>query len=221
MITSGAPGVCYRCRLRRLRPPPQSFLTASSRALGGRPPILRSFSNSSTARSYGGPNPFDEDYNEKPRIVRYDGKKHVSRDRLLEERSARLNSNMLGKPAYAIVMRDRGIRNRRQPSPVPDDDVYAPEPTSIGDLLNNRGRRMTAEEVRDSINSLRPIGETAMSESAFRKLQESLANGFLTVHLQDYLAYHKRNTLPYQRLLVGEEIAETGEKKPAGKKIEA
>lgn len=212
-ITGGA--ICLRCRLRLLRQSTQPF-RASSRIFQIQHPSLRRFASESPARAFGQnqlaegqDEAFDskeqaqddklgnreKEYGVKRTDVR---KRHLSRNRILTEDAQNLNSDMLGKPASVIVMRDGGLYQKkdRPPAAVGPDNEPDTQPINIEALLNSQREPPDLQEVRKNIRSLRPKTETALSEREFRKLQASLTDGFLSAQLHEYLEYHKRNGHP-------------------------
>ncbi|KAI8632668.1 hypothetical protein F5Y19DRAFT_326625 [Xylariaceae sp. FL1651] len=193
MIARGAPvgAVCLRCRLRLLHQ-----LTP-----------IRSVTSDATAthhvhdRGDGDGDGANQDRTHrskgKLRTKRLDlRKKHLSGNRVLNEASASLGAAMLGKPAYAIVMRDGGVVQRNQ-AELPSD---AGEHTSqhlaakIEALIESQREPLTLTEVRSNIDDLRPQLERTLSEKDFRRLQHLLTEGFLSKQLQDYINWHKANT---------------------------
>ncbi|KAI1417141.1 mitochondrial inner-membrane-bound regulator-domain-containing protein [Hypoxylon sp. FL1857] len=208
-----APGVsssaiCLRCRLRLLRQSSQPF-HASSRIFRLQHPGLRRFATESPARAVdpdrvvegqghapgseeqaqdGSPGSRENQYGAKRRDVR---KRRLSRNRILTEDAQNLESDMLGKPASVIVMRDGGLYRKKGPPLAPDSPESEPDnqPTDIEALLNSQREPPNPEEVRENIDGLRPKTEKALSEREFRKLQSLLTDGFLSAQLQDYLDY--------------------------------
>ncbi|KAJ8121861.1 hypothetical protein ONZ43_g1796 [Nemania bipapillata] len=110
--------------------------------------------------------------------------------RLLKEAVASLGTDVLGKPAYAIVMRDGGkVKKRKLPKASVDE-----EPGSSGNiaesieaLIDSQRESPAQDEVRSNIEGLRPTTDTVLLEKDFRKLQRLLTRGFLSTQLQDYL----------------------------------
>ncbi|ORY55660.1 mitochondrial inner-membrane-bound regulator-domain-containing protein [Pseudomassariella vexata] len=122
-------------------------------------------------------------------------KQHFDRNRVLTEGSASLGSDMLGKPAYAILMKERG-KIKDTPPPVSDDLDHAlptPEPVDIQALLNSQSGPVTDSEVRANIDELRPE-ETVLSAKEFRRIQKELESCFLNMQLQNYIeAFQAQN----------------------------
>ncbi|KAI2770667.1 mitochondrial inner-membrane-bound regulator-domain-containing protein [Daldinia loculata] len=211
-VTSGA--ICLRCRLRLLHRSAQPFQASSriscSRITRTQHPTLRRFYGDSTARSLDDDlAPEDEDVNPENKNKARDRKREhgagratktltlhkrrLSRDRVLMEDSGSLGTDMLGKPASVIIMRDKGLRRRKYNPSAPDDSDAKPDnrPANLEALLNLQRETPTAEEVRDNIHNLKPKSDTTMPERDFRKLQAELMSGFLTGQLHDYLEHHK------------------------------
>ncbi|KAI1354043.1 hypothetical protein F5Y01DRAFT_275008 [Xylaria sp. FL0043] len=117
-------------------------------------------------------------------------KRHLSRNRILQETAARTGSDMLGKPWYAIVMRDRGTIDPKGLPLLPEitDDATT---TSAEALLDNQHGTPTPDKVRSSIEALRPQTDTMLRKKDFKKLQRLLIQGFLKAQLQDYLKVHQ------------------------------
>ncbi|KAI1803659.1 mitochondrial inner-membrane-bound regulator-domain-containing protein [Daldinia bambusicola] len=209
-VTGGA--ICLRCRLRLLRQTPRLFQT-SNQFVRNQRSILQRFYSDSTAL------PTDEDLipeddglglenrNERGYRKREHGrgrgvksldlrKKHLSRNRVLEEGSGSLDIGMLGKPASVIIMRDEGLYRKKDRRPyVPEDLGEEPDnrPANLEALLELQREMPTTEEVYANIDSLKPKSETSMPEREFRKLQAKLMDGFLSPQLHGYLEYYKQN----------------------------
>ncbi|KAI0886096.1 mitochondrial inner-membrane-bound regulator-domain-containing protein [Annulohypoxylon maeteangense] len=121
-------------------------------------------------------------------------KRRLSRNRILTEDAQSIDSDMLGKPASVIIMRDGGIY-RRKNIPIHSNDAEGElnnRNTDIEALLDSQRTPLVAEEVRKNIHSLKPKTETVLSEREFRKLQALLIGGFLNTQLSDYLDHHRR-----------------------------
>ncbi|KAI2619728.1 mitochondrial inner-membrane-bound regulator-domain-containing protein [Hypoxylon sp. NC1633] len=128
-------------------------------------------------------------------------KRHLSRNRILTEVAENLGSDMLGKPASVIVMRDGGLyRNKDRSLENLEDDTTNHQKTSIEALLDSQQKPPVAHEVRENVDSLRPKTETALSEREFRKLQALLTDGFLSYQLSDYLEHHRHHRPPHEPL---------------------
>ncbi|KAI0112846.1 mitochondrial inner-membrane-bound regulator-domain-containing protein [Daldinia grandis] len=207
-VTSGA--ICLRCRLRLLHRSAQPF-QPPSRITRIQHPSLQRFYRDSAAHSLDNDRaPEDEDMNLENKNEPRDGKREhgarhgtknltlrknrLSRDRVLMEDSGSLGTDMLGKPASVIIMRDKGLRRRKYNPSAPDDFDNKPDnrPANLEALLNLQRETPTAEEIHDNVHSLRPESDTAMPERSFRKLQAELINGFLSGQLYDYLKHHRR-----------------------------
>ncbi|KAK8102875.1 hypothetical protein PG984_016021 [Apiospora sp. TS-2023a] len=117
-------------------------------------------------------------------------KRRLSRNRLLSEASESLGQDMLGKPAYAIVMKDLGLYKSNKRSAEAADTATAREESSqleIQALLDQQDAPATAEEVRANIDGLCPDSETYLPEKEFRRIQHELTEGFLKSQLSDYI----------------------------------
>ncbi|KAK8070864.1 hypothetical protein PG997_011067 [Apiospora hydei] len=96
---------------------------------------------------------------------------HLSRNRLLTEASENLGSDMLGKPAYAIVMKDQGLYRQKKRSAVPvDTDAATTEEQSsqleIQALLEHQDEPVTPEELVDYIDSFKAALKEATEAGA-------------------------------------------------------
>ncbi|KAI1749308.1 hypothetical protein F4782DRAFT_514124 [Xylaria castorea] len=180
MITRGAPfgGVCLRCRLRRVRQLTPIRYVTSDASNAHHPDRLTS-------------NGTDSDGN----IVRYSNKnlrkRHVSGNRVLKEAAASLGSDMLGKPAYAIVMRDGGKLRKRKIPFGPDENENEPKSpaklaATIETLVDSQRKLPSSHEVRSNIDDLRPKTDKVLTRKDFMKLKQLLINGFLSAQLRDY-----------------------------------
>ncbi|RYP63356.1 hypothetical protein DL770_009414 [Monosporascus sp. CRB-9-2] len=116
-------------------------------------------------------------------------KKHHAKGRVLVEATESLGTNMLGRPAQALVMKESVYRKKRLASVILGDE---PGPTDMEALLDTRTEPATPEEARANIDELRPRTETLLSEKAFRKLQKDLTDGFLKRQLKDYIENFKQ-----------------------------
>ncbi|KAK8024018.1 hypothetical protein PG993_012084 [Apiospora rasikravindrae] len=117
---------------------------------------------------------------------------HLSRNRLLTEASENLGTDMLGKPAYAIVMKDQGLyRQRKRSAEAIDTGTGTVQEESsqleIQSLLEHQDEPATPEEVRANIDGLCPESETYLPEKEFRRIQYELTEGFLKSQLVDYI----------------------------------
>ncbi|KAL7621247.1 hypothetical protein AAE478_008564 [Parahypoxylon ruwenzoriense] len=220
MIATSASGgaVCLRCQLRFLRRSTKPFEASSNRIFSNQRSSLRRLSSQPNANvSDNGPVPEGKDEGSEDQTPSQDGKtrdniktyrekhldlrkRHFSRNRVLEEGAERLGSDMLGKPAYAIVMRDGGIYQKKSSPSAPDslDENLDNQPADIEALLNSQRAPPTTQEVRDNIDSLKPTAESTLSKKEFRKLQASLTDGFLIAQLGDYINYHKQKNTPHE-----------------------
>ncbi|RYO86169.1 hypothetical protein DL766_001971 [Monosporascus sp. MC13-8B] len=116
-------------------------------------------------------------------------KKHVAKGRVLIEATESLGTDMLGRPAQALVMKEGVYRKKRIASVILGPE---PGPTDVEALLDTRSEPATPEEARANIDELWPRTETLLSEKAFRKLQKALTDGFLKSQLKDYIENFKQ-----------------------------
>ncbi|RYP77779.1 hypothetical protein DL771_000876 [Monosporascus sp. 5C6A] len=116
-------------------------------------------------------------------------KKHRAKGRVLIEATESLGTDMLGRPAQALVMKEGVYRKKRPASVILGDE---PGPTDVEALLETRNEPATPEEARANIDELWPRTETLLSEKAFRKLQKALTDGFLKSQLKDYIENFKQ-----------------------------
>ncbi|KAI1452614.1 mitochondrial inner-membrane-bound regulator-domain-containing protein [Annulohypoxylon moriforme] len=219
MIASSAYGgsICLRCRLYILRQYNQPC-QISSRISKLQPPTLRRFATESSApldrdlsfgvndeapdsndHSKDGDRGGDRKHGGTKRINFLKSKRRLSRNRILTEDAQSLGSNMLGKPASVIIMRDEGVYRRKD---IPFNSNNAEDKpdergTDIEALLDNQRKPTAAEDIRNNIHSLKPRTETVLSKREFRKLQTSLMGGFLHTQLGDYLD-HNRRPVPFE-----------------------
>ncbi|KAI1501671.1 mitochondrial inner-membrane-bound regulator-domain-containing protein [Biscogniauxia marginata] len=121
-------------------------------------------------------------------------KRRFSRNRLLTESSASLGLDMLGKPGYAIVMKDGGIVKRQGQSDDTGNLEIEPdhEVADIEAVLQSKGETPSKKEIHAYIDSLRPQTETTLPEKEFRRLQGLLVDGFLRHQLDDYYIKHSK-----------------------------
>ncbi|KAI1129303.1 hypothetical protein F5Y10DRAFT_238643 [Nemania abortiva] len=137
--------------------------------------------------------------------------RHMSGNRVLDEAARSLGSDMLGKPAYAIVMKDRGKIKKKQFPSVPGENRSATVPfdntvASIEALLESQRQREqpSLQEILSIIDDLQPA-DRALPQKEFRKLQHLLAVGFLSIQLKSYIDWRK----PGGRVGSKESIADT------------
>lgn len=221
MISRGSSvgAVCLRCRLKLLRQlPPIRYVSNDASAINPFRDIERAASQDSghnTSRDHGRDKEGTRDFeleqaldlrgkrqknnnNNKMRYKRLDirNKRHVSGNRFLNEASASLGLNMLGKPAYAIVMKDGGNIRKGQkllgPLNISADKVSRNVAQNLEALLDSQRELPTYDEVRSNIQDLRPQ-DNLLSQKEYRKLQHQLSNGFLASQLQDYMEWHKEH----------------------------
>ena len=128
---------------------------------------------------------------EKPTFKRINmNKRFLSRNRLLAEAAESLGQDMLGKPAYAIVMKDFGLYKSKKHSVAAKGTATAKEDSSqleIQALLERQDEAVTPAEVRANIDGLCPESETYLPEKEFRAIQNKLTEGFLKPQLDDYI----------------------------------
>ncbi|RYC55282.1 hypothetical protein CHU98_g10925 [Xylaria longipes] len=195
MLSRGAPvgAVCLRCRLRLLRQLKPIRYVASDASNAH-------LANDLTSDRTDGENVVrdaDRDQSSKARgksrSRRLDiRKRHVSGNRVLNETAASLGSDMLGKPAYAIVMKDGGNLRKRGTLLAPGENESNPNSSATIEALVERQRESpTLREVRSNIEDLRPKIDKVLSEKEFKKLQRLLTDGFLTNQLKDYLKWYE------------------------------
>ncbi|KAI0838105.1 mitochondrial inner-membrane-bound regulator-domain-containing protein [Hypoxylon sp. FL0890] len=203
--------ICLRCQLRLIRQSSQP-LQAPSCIFALQHPSLRRFASDSPARAFGQDHVAEEQDHtpDSEKRVQYGNtdknypvkrmdvpKRRLSRNRILTEDTRNLESDMLGKPASVIVMKDEGLYKKRVRRLAAESrDEPNSEQIDIEALLDSQREPPNPQEVRENIDGLRPKTETALSERKFRKLQALLTDGFLSAQLQDYLEHHKQDDLP-------------------------
>ncbi|KAI1427222.1 hypothetical protein F5Y12DRAFT_737931 [Xylaria sp. FL1777] len=211
MISRSAPvrAVCFRCRIRLLRQSaPVRYVASDADAAAPPPATATATTNGARDRADGdGPDPKATGAGADPVQIRKQksrrssefrldlGTQYISRNRILNEAAARLGPDMLGKPAYAIVMKDGGIRRKETPLPSYEDKSESPEnlaAAGIEALLDDQRVPPTQEEVRSNISGLQPQTDKVLPEKDFRKLQALLTGGFLNAQLHDYIGWHKK-----------------------------
>ncbi|KAF2968636.1 hypothetical protein GQX73_g4872 [Xylaria multiplex] len=180
MIARGAPvgAVCFRCRLRLLRQltPIRSIASDASDAtptqhVGDPTDGKASHDAEPDAEKHRSPRPKGKVVMKRINLH----KQHLSRNRILNEAAASLGTNMLGKPAYAIVMKDGGDIRRRKtqlPSLKDEAELSSDQPADI-------------EALRESDRQAPALNED------FLKLQQLLSKGFLSAQLLDYMVWHQ------------------------------
>ncbi|KAI1309531.1 hypothetical protein F5Y03DRAFT_65070 [Xylaria venustula] len=207
MIARGAPvsAICFRCRIQLLR----QLAPVRHVATGATTNFDRTNDRADDeveGENAGRPAHETRGQSGKPSSTLFRGvrrinrpKKHVSGNRILHEAVTGLGSDMLGKPAYAIVMRDGGKIRRKERTSIPFEQVKPDSNLAVDDnlavgleaLLESQQNPSTLNDVRSHIHGLRPKTEKVLSEKDFRKLQRLLTGGFLTAQLRDYVEWHK------------------------------
>ncbi|GAP91348.1 putative rmp1 protein involved in nucleus-mitochondria cross-talk encoded by the rpm1 gene [Rosellinia necatrix] len=201
MITRGAPigAVCFRCRLRLLRQltPVRYFGSDANHA-------ARDHSDQANDDD-DAPRVTDQDRDAdtgphqnpvkyvRPFIRLALNKRHRSGYRVLDEGAKELGSDMLGKPAYAIIMRDGGNVPKKIIPLDPTDPTREPDDLagSVEALLESQKIPPTLDEVRSNIEELRPETDKVLPKKEFEKLQRLLTNGFLMAQLKEYLEWRR------------------------------
>ncbi|KAJ3568014.1 hypothetical protein NPX13_g6566 [Xylaria arbuscula] len=120
-------------------------------------------------------------------------KRHMAGDRILNEVARSLNHDMLGKPAYAIVMKDGGKVAKRKASLKQYEVGIESGSPSIEAVLDSQQEPVTTDATRSYIQSLRPKSDKVLTRKEFEKLQDRLTSGFLVPQLQDYVIWYKSN----------------------------
>ncbi|KAI0532815.1 hypothetical protein GGR58DRAFT_149361 [Xylaria digitata] len=196
MIARGAPvgAVCFRCQLRLLRQPiPVRYI--ASDATTTQDVSDRADGDASHDASHDAERDQILPLRGKVRMKRVNlRRRHLSGNRVLNEAAASLGSNMLGKPAYAIVMRDGGdIRRRELPVVYTEDEAEFSSdlPAHIEARLDSDRKTPALKEVRSNIQDLEPKTDKILSRRDFLKLQQLLMKGFLSAQLLDYITWHK------------------------------
>ncbi|KAF3000001.1 hypothetical protein E8E14_002209 [Neopestalotiopsis sp. 37M] len=119
-------------------------------------------------------------------------KRVVSGRKILTETSESLGIDMLGKPAYAIVMRDTGKYRAKRRAVDTERSDRKDEMKDIEALLDNRLAPATDVEVLQNIDELRPPkGEVILRQKDFFKIQNDLEEGFLKAQLKKYIKAFK------------------------------
>jgi hypothetical protein len=200
MIARGAPisTLCFSCRLHIIRQstPVRSFTTTSAASnhasdhLNAQDRGDDAGHRRNTLHDRRGAQASDRPVMKKLNLR----KRHKSGNRVLDETAQKMEgANMLGKPAYAIVMKDRGKAPRRK-TPADSDttsnsiDNLA---TKIEALLTSQQRPLTLRQVRSDIDKLHPSTEKVLSAKDFEKLKTILMDGFLSSQLQGYIDWTK------------------------------
>lgn len=124
--------------------------------------------------------------------------KHLSGTKLLTETSANLGLDMLGKPAYAIVMKDGGkYQPKRNIIAAEKLEERKDDLKAIEAVLGDHRAPATAAEVHENIDGLRPPKtELVLQQKDFDRIQTGLEEGFLKEQLLQYISTFEpdRNT---------------------------
>ncbi|KAI0440258.1 hypothetical protein F4803DRAFT_482822 [Xylaria telfairii] len=128
-------------------------------------------------------------------------KRHISGNRVLQEAMTSLGTDVLGKPAYAIVMKDGGKLRKKQIPLAPGENEPGTESldnlaVNIEALLDSQRQPPSQREVMSNIDDLQPKTEKVLSEKGFRKLQNLLTDGFLNNQLQYYIRWRRPQPQP-------------------------
>ena len=118
-------------------------------------------------------------------------KKHRSGNRILTPAAESLGTDVLGKPAHAIVLKE-GIYERRKFESLVLESDHKPA-GDMAAMLETQRQPATIDEAFANINELRPARDRYLPEKEFRKLQETLTDGFLVSQLDAYIQNY--NTL--------------------------
>ncbi|KAI0870222.1 hypothetical protein GGS24DRAFT_493179 [Hypoxylon argillaceum] len=121
---------------------------------------------------------------------------HRSSGRVLTEAEESLGTTILGKPAYAIVMRDGGkITRKKRPRAAVEQTTESSGSVAatIGALLDSQRKPPTKAEVQANIEDLRPKEDTGLTRSEFDRIKDLLTRGFLKNQLLDYIKRREAN----------------------------
>ncbi|KAK6202192.1 hypothetical protein LQW54_008984 [Pestalotiopsis sp. IQ-011] len=115
--------------------------------------------------------------------------RHLSGTKLLTETSAKLGLDMLGKPAYAIVMKDGGKYKPKREFVDAEEIGRKVDLEEIEALLGNHRTPATAAEVHENIDGLRPPKtDLVLQQKDFDWIQTRLVEGFLKEQLLQYIS---------------------------------
>ncbi len=114
---------------------------------------------------------------------------YKSRGRIVSPGQEGLSIDILGKPAFAVVLRDREGLEKQQELPVlqPDDSEAAEQVDPATFLSAEENTEATREEVMLNIHELKPTDTACLSEEEFDALKETLMDGFTSSQLADYI----------------------------------
>lgn len=181
--------ICLRCSIQLFHRDTRSLSTSIARNIADYKPeasdhALQDGDAGSTPDTTQGPFGSSRRLSLKPKT-----KRRRAGNRVLTEDTAPLDIDMLGKPARAIVLRDGGLYVKKSTIEKVEAEP-APASPDWTALLESQQLDPSAADVFANIESYKPVQERQLSERAFRKLQQTLFNGFKTSQLQGYLQWH-------------------------------
>ncbi|KAK3363634.1 mitochondrial inner-membrane-bound regulator-domain-containing protein [Lasiosphaeria hispida] len=98
----------------------------------------------------------------------------------------------MGKPAAAIVMKEKGGPfTKFNDMPALDPDEVPEEETHLVEALERESLSTSDREILLNIHELQPEGSGALTDEHFSALQDTLADGFTKAQLETYLATYQ------------------------------
>ena len=114
---------------------------------------------------------------------------YKSRGRLVSPNQEGLSIDILGKPGFAVVLREREHLEKQREMPKPEPQELDPEgqvdPASY--LMAEKDAGVTREEVLLNIHELKPTDSVCLSVADFDALKKTLLDGFTSPQLADYI----------------------------------
>lgn len=118
-------------------------------------------------------------------------KLHGHRGRKLQENIQDLNIKSLGESAKAVVLQDSKYTFYAHTYRMDDQE---PEHVDIGKLLEAERGLVSPEQVRQSIDAVRPRQERLVqSWEELNEIVMALSDGFTTAQMQGYVEHHKQH----------------------------
>ncbi len=119
-------------------------------------------------------------------------RKYASRGHFVAPHQEGLSIDILGKPGSAIVLREKGaLKKRHQLGGLEHGQDTTRDQLDPTRFLLDESAAITSEEALLNIHNLKPKDMRVLSPRQFKELKNTLATGFTTLQLENYISIHK------------------------------